>query len=92
MNEPTLLLSPAEIEARVEVLAAGIAPRIDDERVAVCLLTGGLWFCADLTRALSRRGREPWPAVPFAIKVARLGTFSVAVISTNRTFPFVADT
>jgi hypoxanthine phosphoribosyltransferase len=26
--------------------------------VAVCLLTGGLWFCADLTRALSRRGRN----------------------------------
>ena len=26
--------------------------------MAVCLLTGGLWFCADLTRALSRLGRH----------------------------------
>ena len=34
MNEPTLLLSQAEIEARVEALAAEIAPRIDDETVA----------------------------------------------------------
>lgn len=25
----------------------------------VCLLTGGLWFAADLTRALSRRGKDP---------------------------------
>ena len=57
MNEPKLLLSQAEIEARVEVLAAEIAPRIDDETVAVCLLTGGLWFCSDLMRALARRGR-----------------------------------
>ncbi|HEX2844238.1 MAG TPA: phosphoribosyltransferase, partial [Candidatus Limnocylindria bacterium] len=57
MNEPTLLLSQAEIEARVEALAAEIAPRIDDETVAVCLLTGGIWFTADLTRALARRGR-----------------------------------
>ena len=58
MNEPKLLLSQAEIEARVEALAAGIAPRIDDETVAVCLLTGGIWFTADLTRALARHGRH----------------------------------
>ena len=57
MNEPMLLLSQAEIEARVEALAAEIAPRIDDETVAVCLLTGGIWFTADLTRALARHGR-----------------------------------
>ena len=58
MKEPTLLLSQAEIEARVEALAAEIAPRIDDETVAVCLLTGGIWFTADLTRALARHGRS----------------------------------
>jgi hypoxanthine phosphoribosyltransferase len=55
---PATLLSQAEVEARVEALAAEIAPRVDDETIAVCLLTGGLWFCADLTRALSRQGRN----------------------------------
>ena len=55
---PAVLLPEAEVQARVEALAAVIAPRIDDETIAVCLLTGGLWFCADLTRALSRQGRN----------------------------------
>ena len=58
MAEPALLLSEAEIAERVSALAAAIAPRVDDETVAICLLTGGLWFCADLTRALSRLGRH----------------------------------
>ena len=56
-NSTVILVSEAEIAARVEALAAQIAPRIDDETVAVCLLTGGLWFAADLTRALARHGR-----------------------------------
>lgn len=55
---PAVLLSEAEIAARVEALAAEITPHVDDETIAVCLLTGGLWFCADLTRALSRQGRD----------------------------------
>jgi hypoxanthine phosphoribosyltransferase len=55
---PAILLSEVEIAARVEALARIVAPRTDDETVAVCLLTGGLWFCADLTRALSRMGRN----------------------------------
>ncbi|HZZ31845.1 MAG TPA: phosphoribosyltransferase family protein [Phenylobacterium sp.] len=55
---PAVLLSEAEIAERVEALARIVAPRTDDETVAVCLLTGGLWFCADLTRALSRLGRN----------------------------------
>lgn len=54
---PVVLISEAEVAARVEALAGVIAPRIDDETVAVCLLTGGLWFCADLMRALARQGR-----------------------------------
>ncbi len=58
MSEPTVLLSEAEVAERVEAMARAIAPRIDDETVAVCLLTGGIWFSADLTRALSRRGRQ----------------------------------
>lgn len=54
---PTELLSPAEVQAHVEALADRIALRVDDETVAVCLLTGGIWFSADLTRALAARGR-----------------------------------
>jgi hypoxanthine phosphoribosyltransferase len=54
----TLLLSEADVAARVEGLARSIAPRIDDETVAVCLLTGGLWFCSDLMQALARAGRH----------------------------------
>lgn len=63
MSEPVavvteILLPEAEVAARVEALAREIAPRIDEETVAVCLLTGGLWFAADLTRALARCGRH----------------------------------
>ncbi|MFI4933657.1 MAG: phosphoribosyltransferase [Caulobacterales bacterium] len=54
----TLLLSEDDVAARVGRLAAQIAPRIEDDAVAVCLLTGGLWFTADLTRALARLGRH----------------------------------
>jgi len=53
----TVLLSEAEVADRVEALARAIAPRIDDDTVAVCLLTGGLWFCSDLMQALARAGR-----------------------------------
>jgi hypoxanthine phosphoribosyltransferase len=52
------LLTEAEVAERVGALADRIAPAIDDDAVAVCLLTGGLWFAADLTRALHRRGRN----------------------------------
>jgi hypoxanthine phosphoribosyltransferase len=55
---PTILLPEAEIARIVAELAARIAPVIDDETVAAVLLTGGLWFAADLTRALARIGRN----------------------------------
>jgi len=55
---PEVLVSQQEIAERVEALALRIAPRIDDDTVVVCLLTGGLWFAADLTRALWRAGRN----------------------------------
>jgi hypoxanthine phosphoribosyltransferase len=60
MAEPveTVLLTEAEVAERVEAMARLIAPRIDDETVAICLLTGGLWFCSDLMRALARVGRH----------------------------------
>lgn len=54
----TVLLSETEVSDRVAALAAELAPRLDDTTVAVCLLTGGLWFAADLTRALARLGRH----------------------------------
>jgi hypoxanthine phosphoribosyltransferase len=52
---PEVLISQEEIAERVEALAQAIAPRIDNDTVVVCLLTGGLWFAADLTRALWTR-------------------------------------
>lgn len=55
---PAVLLTEAEVGERVAALAEAIAPRIDDDTVCVCLLTGGLWFASDLTRALSRAGRH----------------------------------
>ena len=59
MSEPVVLLPEAEVARRVAEMAAALAPRIDDDTIAVCLLTGGLWFAADLTRALARLGRHP---------------------------------
>ncbi len=53
-----VLITEDEVRRRVDDVAAQIAPHVDDETVAVCLLTGGLWFAADLTRALSRLGRN----------------------------------
>ena len=56
--QPAVLIGEDELAQRVTDLAKVIAPRIDDETTVVCLLTGGLWFAADLTRALSRQGRD----------------------------------
>jgi hypoxanthine phosphoribosyltransferase len=58
MGDPIEILSETEIAQRVDRLAAEIAPRITDDTIVVCLLTGGLWFAADLTRALYRQGRN----------------------------------
>src|SRR6516225_3588992 len=55
---PVVLMTEHEVAQRVDALARELAPHITDETVAVCLLTGGLWFCADLTRALARAGRN----------------------------------
>jgi len=54
----TVLLDEAEVAVRVADLASRLAPSVGDDAVAVCLLTGGLWFAADLTRALARLGRH----------------------------------
>jgi len=57
-RELETLLSEAEVNARVADLAATIAPRLGEDAVAVCLLTGGLWFASDMTRALARLGKH----------------------------------
>jgi hypoxanthine phosphoribosyltransferase len=57
-HPPEILLSEEGIARAVADLAERIAPVTDDETVAAVLLTGGLWFAADLTRALSRIGRN----------------------------------
>lgn len=62
MAEPPgfeILLSADEVAAVVAACARRVAPVIDDEAVVVCLLTGGLWFAADLMRALAQLGRHP---------------------------------
>jgi hypoxanthine phosphoribosyltransferase len=53
-----ILIGPEEVARRVEALAARLAPRLENGTVGVCLLLGGLWFAADLTRALARQGRD----------------------------------
>ena len=55
----SILLPAEEVARRVEDAALRLKPLIDDDAVLVCLLTGGLWFAADLTRALSRLGVNP---------------------------------
>ncbi len=54
---PTTRLTEHEVAARLEAMAAEIAPRVSDDTVCICLLTGGIWIAADLTRALARQGR-----------------------------------
>jgi hypoxanthine phosphoribosyltransferase len=51
------ILLPAQlIASKVADLADRIAPTLDPSTIVVCLLSGGLWFAADLTRALADRG------------------------------------
>ncbi len=59
METPVQLLSPKQVARRVARLAMVISPRVDDDTVVIALLTGGMWFAADLTRALYRLGRNP---------------------------------
>ena len=54
-----VLLTRAEVDSAVRALAETIAPGLDEEAVVTCLLTGGLWFAADLMRALAALDRHP---------------------------------
>ncbi|ESQ77165.1 hypothetical protein ABAC402_01835 [Asticcacaulis sp. AC402] len=55
---PTVLIDEAEVQQRVQVLADLLVSYIRPDCVGICLLTGGIWFAADLTRALNRSGRD----------------------------------
>ncbi|MGA9658818.1 MAG: phosphoribosyltransferase family protein [Asticcacaulis sp.] len=55
---PDILLSEAEVQGRVEALADLLTDYIRPDCVGICLLTGGIWFAADLSRALNRAGRD----------------------------------
>lgn len=55
---PAVLLSESEVQERVQVLADLMVDYIRPNCVGVCLLTGGIWFAADLSRALNRAGRD----------------------------------
>jgi hypoxanthine phosphoribosyltransferase len=72
-----VLLSAAEIGRRVDLLAAAIDKVIDDQTVAVCLLTGGLWFAADLMRALAALDRHP------LFDAVRLSSYGEARVSSG---------
>ncbi|HXV01559.1 MAG TPA: phosphoribosyltransferase family protein [Caulobacteraceae bacterium] len=53
-----VVLSAEAVRVHVEDLAGRLAPRIDESAIGLTLLLGGMWFAADLTRALARRGRR----------------------------------
>lgn len=55
---PAVLLSEDEVQGRVHALADLLSDYIRPDCVGVCLLTGGIWFAADLSRALNRAGRD----------------------------------
>ncbi|HWF00862.1 MAG TPA: phosphoribosyltransferase family protein [Caulobacteraceae bacterium] len=52
-----VVLTADAIAAAVESLADRLVLRLAPDAIGVCLLIGGLWFAADLTRALAVRGR-----------------------------------
>lgn len=54
-----VLVSEAEIAARIETLADELAPLIDDEWRVVQLMQGAGPFAADLMRAFARRNLHP---------------------------------
>jgi len=60
MAEPQLrvLLTEAEIAARIETLAETLS-EVDDDWTIVALLQGAIPFVADLMRAMARHGRHP---------------------------------
>ena len=77
MSSLRILLSEAEIAARVEALASEIVQTIPDDFVMVGLLKGAAIFVADLVRALDRAGAHP------EIEFMRLGSYGSAMVSSG---------
>lgn len=77
MSALRILLSEAEIAARVEELAGEIAQAIPDDFVMVGLLKGAAVFVADLARALDRAGAEP------EIEFMRLASYGLGKVSSG---------
>ena len=67
-----VLISAAEIAARVEALAGEISRALPAELVMVGLLKGAAVFVADLARALDRAGADP------EIEFIRLSSYGLA--------------
>jgi hypoxanthine phosphoribosyltransferase len=57
--EAEVLLTGAEVAAVVRRMADEIAQTLDDDAVVACLLTGAIWFAADLMRALAALDVHP---------------------------------
>jgi len=55
---PPVLLPEDEVQGRVNALAELMVDYIKPGCVGVCLLTGGIWFAADLSRALNKNGKD----------------------------------
>lgn len=72
-----VLLPADQVAAKVKDLAARLAPVLPDDTVAITLLLGGLWFAADLTRALADLGR------PVAFDALWLSSYGDARTSTG---------
>ena len=77
MSGLRILLSEAEIAARVDALADEIAQTIPGEFVMVGLLKGAAVFVADLARALDRAGAQP------EIEFMRLSSYGPAMVSSG---------
>ena len=77
MSGLRILLSEAEIAARVEALAGEITQTIPGDFVMVGLLKGAAVFVADLARALDRAGARP------EIEFMRLSSYGLAKVSSG---------
>lgn len=51
-----VLLDPKDIAQKIALLAKRIGEDLGTDLTLMTLLTGGMWFAADLSRALSREG------------------------------------
>lgn len=58
LKQAEIVLSESEIKRRVDEMAAKMSSHLKEDCIGVCLLTGGLWYAADLMRSLSKHGHN----------------------------------